>query len=234
MSKRNKLQKFAELLSYPNVYENFNPMAPQLTGINGEPVEMKGRWSEKHFHNDNPIVLELACGRGEYTLGMGRMSPNRNFIGVDVKGARIWKGAGAALEENLENVAFLRTRIEQLSLFFEPGEVSEIWITFPDPFLRESKANRRLTAPRFLDTYKKLLRPDGLIHLKTDEPNLYEFTLEVLGEYEGAEIVYQDDDIYSKELPMEELELKTYYERMHLREGKTIKYVRFKLRQGAQ
>ena len=176
MSKRDKLQKFAELLSYPNVYENFNPMAPQLTGINGEPVEMKGRWSEKHFHNDNPIVLELACGRGEYTLGMGRISPNRNFIGVDVKGARIWKGAGAALEENLENVAFLRTRIEQLSLFFEPGDVSEIWITFPDPLLRESKAIRRLTTLRILDTYKKSLLPDGLIHLKTDLPNLYDLT----------------------------------------------------------
>ena len=229
MSKRNKLQKFAELLSFPNVYENFNPVEPQLHGKNGVPVDLKGKWCSQHFHNDNPIVLELACGRGEYTLDMARSSPNRNFIGVDVKGARIWKGAGIALEEGLENVAFLRTRIEQIDLFFEPGEISEIWITFPDPFLSNSKSNRRLTAPRFLNVYKKLLRPEGLIHLKTDEPQLFEFTLEVLQAYEGAHILYQDDDIYAKDLPMPELNIKTYYERMHLAEGKTIKYVRFKL-----
>lgn len=232
MSKRNKLQKFAELLTFPNVYENFNPKEPQLHGLNGAPVSLKGEWCAKHFQNDNPIVAELACGRGEYTLGMGRISPNRNFIGVDIKGARIWKGAGIALEEELENVAFLRTRIEQLHLFFEPGEISEIWITFPDPFLQKSKANRRLTAPRFLNTYKKLLRKDGLIHLKTDEPNLYEFTLETLQEYEGAQILYHSDDIYSlEELPMPELEIKTYYERMHLAAQKTIKYIRFRLEQ---
>jgi tRNA (guanine-N7-)-methyltransferase len=161
---------------------------------------------------------------------MSRISPNRNFIGVDVKGARIWKGAGIALEEDLENVAFLRTRIEQLHLFFEPGEISEIWITFPDPFLQKSKSNRRLTAPRFLDTYKKLLRRDGLIHLKTDEPNLYAFTLETLEAYESAKVLYHSDDIYAlPELPMPELEIKTYYERMHLAAQKTIKYIRFRL-----
>ncbi|KGE88623.1 MAG: tRNA (guanosine(46)-N7)-methyltransferase TrmB [Phaeodactylibacter xiamenensis] len=232
MSKRNKLQKFTELLTFPNVYENFNPKEPQLHGLKGAPVSLKGEWCTKHFHNDNPIVVELACGRGEYTLGMGRISPNRNFIGVDIKGARIWKGAGIALEEELDNVAFLRTRIEQLHLFFEPGEISEIWITFPDPFLQKSKANRRLTAPRFLDVYKKLLRKDGLIHLKTDEPNLYEFTLETLQEYEGAQVLYHSDDIYSlEELPMPELEIKTYYERMHLAAQKTIKYIRFRLEQ---
>ena len=229
MSKRNKLQKFAELLTFPNVYENFNPMEPQLYGINGEPVSMKGEWASKHFGNDNPITLELACGRGEYTLGLAQQNPHRNFIGLDVKGARIWKGARIALEKGLKNAAFLRIRIEQVANFFEPGEVSEIWITFPDPFLRKSKANRRLTAPRFLDAYKKVLRPGGLIHLKTDEPNLYEFTLEVLAEYPGAGILYQEEDIYSKPLPVPELELKTYYERMHLEEGKTIKYVRFRL-----
>lgn len=229
MSKRNKLQKFAELLTFPNVYENFNPTAPQLHGLNGVPVDLKGQWREKHFGNDNPIVLELACGRGEYTLDMARSSPNRNFIGVDVKGARIWKGAGIALEEELDNVAFLRTRIEQIGLFFEPEEISEIWITFPDPFLSKSKANRRLTAPRFLKSYQEILRKDGLIHLKTDEPQLYEFTLEVLAEYPKAKVLYQDDDIYAKSLPMPELEIKTYYERMHLEQGKTIKYIRFKL-----
>lgn len=230
MSKRNKLQKFAELLTFPNVYENFNPKAPQLHGLNGAPVRLRGAWCSRHFHNDNPIVLELACGRGEYTLEMGRNSPNRNFIGVDIKGARIWKGAGTALEEDLENVAFLRTRIEQLELFFAPGEISEIWVTFPDPFLQKSKANRRLTAPRFLDTYKALLREDGLVHLKTDELNLYHFTLEVLETYPGAQLLYQCDDIYAlQELPMPELEIKTYYEQMHLKAQKTIKYIRFRL-----
>ncbi len=230
MSKRNKLQKFAELLAFPNVYQNFNPREPQLHGLHAEPVSLKGKWAEKHFRNGHPITLELACGRGEYTLALARQYPNRNFIGVDIKGARIWKGARIALREELDNAAFLRTRIEQIALFFEPGEISEIWITFPDPFLRKSKANRRLTAARFLDEYRKVLTSNGLVHLKTDEPNLYKFSLEVLSQYEGAEILYQDEDIYSKPLPLPELDIKTYYENMHLEEGKAIKYVRFSLK----
>jgi tRNA (guanine-N7-)-methyltransferase len=229
MSKRNKLQKFAELLTFPNVYENFDPQKPQLTGINGEPVDRKGQWAKAHFGNEQPITLELACGRGEYTLDLAAAYPDRNFIGVDVKGARIWKGASIALERKLDNAAFLRTRIEEIAYFFAPGEIAEIWITFPDPFLRKSKANRRLTAARFLKEYKKILAPDGVLHLKTDEPNLYEFTLESLAEFPGATILYQDDDIYSKPLALPELETKTYYERMHLAEGKTIKYVRWRL-----
>jgi tRNA (guanine-N7-)-methyltransferase len=228
MSKRNKLQKFAELLSFPNVYENFDAKAPQLTGANGDEVDLKGKWNEQHFQNDHPITLELACGGGEYTLGLGRMYPERNFIGVDIKGARIWKGARVALAEELNNVAFLRTRIEQIAHFFAPGEVDEIWITFPDPFLRKSKANRRLTSGRFLETFRKILKPGGLIHLKTDEPNLYAFTLEVLAESTTYELLYQDDDIYSKPLPIPELDIKTYYEGMHLEAGKTIKYVRMR------
>ncbi len=229
MAKRNKLQKFAELLQFPNVYENFDVMKPGLFGSGGEPVELKGRWAAAHFGNDRPITLELACGRGEYTLGLARMFPERNFIGVDIKGARIWKGARLALEEKIPNAAFLRTRIEQIMLFFDPGEVSEIWITFPDPFLKNTKANRRLTSPGFLDQYRRLLRPGGLVHLKTDSPELYEYTLEVLPEYPHATLLYEDDDIYAKPLPMTELELKTHYERMHLAEGRKIKYVRFGL-----
>lgn len=229
MSRRNKLQKFAELLTFPNVYENFDVKHPQLTGLNGIPVDLKGKWAKEHFKNDLPIVLELACGRGEYSLGLARVFPDRNFIGVDIKGARIWKGARIALEEKLENVAFLRTRIEQISLFFTPGEISEIWITFPDPFLQSKKANRRLTAPRFLAEYRKILQKDGLIHLKTDEPNLFEYTLEVLNEDGRVEIIYQDDNIYANPLPFPELEIKTYYEKMHLARGASIKYVRFKL-----
>lgn len=229
MSKRNKLQKFAELLGYPNVYENFEAKNPQLTGFNAEPVDRRGKWAKDHFGNHNPIVLELACGRGEYTLGMARMMPDKNFIGVDVKGARIWKGAGIALEENLNNAAFLRTRIEQIAHFFGPEEVEEIWITFPDPFLRNSKSNRRLTSPVFLEQYKKILKKDGVIHLKTDSPQLYEFTLEVLESYEGAVLLIQDADIYSKPLPIPELGLKTYYEGLHISGDDTIKYIRFKV-----
>jgi tRNA (guanine-N7-)-methyltransferase len=229
MSKRNKLQKFAELLTFPNVYENFDAEHPQLNDLNGEPLDLKGKWATQHFENEHLITLELACGRGEYSLGLARMYPARNFIGVDIKGARIWKGAGIALEEGLRNVAFLRTRIEQIGLFFAPAEISEIWITFPDPFLGNSKVNRRLTAPYFLNEYRKILKKDGIVHLKTDEPNLYQFTLETLAATPAAKILYHDSDIYAQELPFPELALKTHYERIHLHEGKTIKYVRFQL-----
>ena len=176
MSTRNKLQKFAELLRMPNVYESFDPTNPQLTGPEGAPVERRGSWARDHFGNDNPVVLELACGRGEYTLDLARQYPDRNFIGVDIKGARIWRGAKTALAEGLDNAAFLRTRIEVIDAFFAAGEVAEIWITFPDPFLKKGKENRRLTAPRFLRLYQKMLAPRGLAHLKTDSRELYEFT----------------------------------------------------------
>ncbi|MEL6638247.1 MAG: tRNA (guanosine(46)-N7)-methyltransferase TrmB [Bacteroidota bacterium] len=227
MSRRNKLQKFAEILAFPHVYENFNPKAPQLTGKDGAIVDLKGKWASAHFGNDRPITLELACGRGEYTLQLARKYPQRNFIGVDIKGARIWKGASMALAEGLHNVAFLRTRIEQVDLFFAPDEVSEIWITFPDPFL--GKSNRRLTAPRFIERYRRFLRPDGLCHLKTDDPTLFEFSVATLRDLPGVDILYQDEDIYAKPLPTPELDFKTYYEALHLRDQKTIKYLRFRL-----
>lgn len=230
MSKRNKLQKFAEVLQLPNVYENFDPQHPQLTAGFGQTVDLKGAWAARHFGNTHPVVLELACGRGEYSLALARRYPEKNFIGVDIKGARIWKGATIAHEEGLTNVAFLRTRIEQVELFFAPGEVQEIWITFPDPFPREKKANRRLTAPGFLSKYRGILEKGGLIHLKTDDSGLYEFTLETLAATPGAIIHYQESDIYGlAELPFPELEVKTYYEALHLEAGKTIKYVRFSL-----
>lgn len=224
MSKRNKLQKFAEVYSFPHVYENFNAKQPQLLGENGKEVDLKGKWAKEHFKNDNPITLELACGKGDYTLGLARRYPNKNFIGVDIKGSRIWKGATTALEEKLENVAFLRTRIEQLHYFFDNQEVAEIWITFPDPFLK--KESRRLTAPRFLEMYRKLIKKDGLLHLKTDSPELYEFTLETLSQVDTFQLLYHEENIYSKALFTDELEIKTFYEKMHLEDGRTIKYVR--------
>lgn len=226
MSKRNKLQKFAEMLSFPNVYENFNYTNPLLKGKDGEDVEMKGKWQALHFKNEKPITLELACGRGEYTLALARAYPERNFIGVDIKGARIWKGARTALAEGLDNAAFLRTRIELINKFVAENEVSEIWITFPDPFLKKGKSNRRLTAPNFLKLYHKILKKEGVIHLKTDSPELYEFTLEVLENKENGTLLYHNEDIYAGELPIPELVYKTYYENMHLAANKTIKYVR--------
>jgi len=229
MSRRNKLQKFSELLTFPNVVENFDPKNPGLTGKDGAQVDLKGKWAQEFFGNENPITLELACGRGEYSLDLARQFPNRNFLGVDIKGARIWKGASIALKEKLTNVGFLRTRIEQIALFFEPEEIDEIWITFPDPFLRKSKANRRLTSAFFLSQYRKILKKGGVVHLKTDEIRLYDFTLEVIEQDTSCKILYQDKDIYTGELYTKELEIKTYYEKMHLKAGKTIKYIQFQI-----
>ena len=229
MGKKNKLKKFADVLSFPNVYENYNPKAPQLIGKDGESVDLKGKWKKKHFANDKAITLELACGGGEYTLALAKSYPNRNFIGVDIKGARIWKGAKKALEKNLDNVAFLRTRIEQITEFFSEEEIEEIWITFPDPYLKKSKKNKRLTSARFIKEYRKILKKDGLIHLKTDEPNLYQFTLETLLEDQNCTINYHNPDIYSGTLIIPELETKTFYEKKHLEDGKTIKYIQFRI-----
>lgn len=229
MSRRNKLFKFAEILNFPNVFENPDFHKPHLLGQSGEIVEMKSHWGEKYFNNNKPIVLELACGRGEYSVAMGKAFPEKNFIGVDIKGARIYQGAKKALESKLENVAFLRTKIELIEHFFEKNEVSEIWITFPDPFLRDSKSNKRLTSAYFLAHYRQILKKDGIIHLKTDDSTLYDFTLEVLQEDKKAKILYHDDDIYSKPLYDPALEIKTYYEVKHLANAKTIKYIKFQL-----
>ena len=227
MPGRNKLQKFAENLTFPNVYESFDPTRPELTGLDGAPSDLCGKWATEHFGNTHPITLELACGRGEYTLDLARQYPDRNFIGVDVKGARIWKGAKTALAENLPNAAFLRTRIEVIRQFFAPGEVAEIWITFPDPFLKKGKENRRLTAPQFLRQYRHLLPPGGLLHLKTDSRELYDWTLEQFAANPAVEVLFHDDDIHAKPLPLPELATETYYERMH--KHKAITYIRFRL-----
>ena len=227
MSTRNKLQKFAEVLQFPNVFENFNPKDNILLGENGEPVDISKGWNRLYFKNDNPITLELACGRGEYSLALARKNPGRNYIGVDIKGARIWKGAKIALEEKLTNIAFLRTRIEHIDDFFHSGEIDEIWITFPDPFLKKSKANRRLTSAYFLDLYRKILKKSGIVHLKTDSPPLFEYTMETLNADNRCKVLYVNDDIYAGELQYPELEIKTYYELQHLANRRNIKYIRF-------
>ena len=226
MSRRNKLQKFAEVAAFPNVYENFGAQHALLTCC-GKLESMRGRWAKAHFQNQNPITLELACGKGEYTVGLAQLFPDRNVIGVDVKGARIWKGARRALEFGLTNAAFLRTRIEQLGQFFTQGEITEIWIVFPDPFPRDSKASRRLTAPHFLEMYRSVLKPGGIVHLKTDDTKLYHYSLDVIHALDQCMLLYHNADIYSKELPASELGIRTFYEAQHLAEGKKITYIKF-------
>ena len=227
MSRKNKLRKFAEVLSFPNVYECYNVQEPGLVGVNMEPVELKGAWLERHFKNDNPITLELACGAGEYAVGLARLFPNRNFIGVDVKGNRLHAGAKIALQEGLHNVAVVRTRIEIIDHFFAANEIAEIWITFCDPFPRASKENRRLTSPYFHEKYRQILQSGGLVHLKHDDDALVAFTLETLEEDSRCQLLYKNLDIYSGELPIPELSIQTLYEGKHLAAGKTIKYLRY-------
>lgn len=226
---KNKLKKFAEMGRFPNVFQNFDFHDPQLIGKEGAKADLKGKWRGAYFENQNPITLELACGRGEYTVNLARQHPERNFIGVDVKGARMHKGAKMALDENLNNVAFLRIRIEQIDAFFENGEVGEIWITFPDPFLKPTDRNKRLTSPPFLGIYRNLLSPPGTVHLKTDSGPLFEYTKQIADEMKGVNIKFNDPDIYKGELPVPELEIKTHYEKMHLADGKDIKYIQMEI-----
>ena len=222
-----KQPKIRELHTFPNAFENFSHLHPQLQNCKDEVVDFRGKWRQEVFGNDNPLVLELACGKGDYTVGLAQMFPEINFIGIDIKGARMWRGAKTALEEGLKNAAFLRTEILHIHHFFSENEVDEIWITFPDPFLKKSRAKKRLTSQRFLDIYRKFLKLGGIIHLKTDSQPLYDFTLEVIEE--GAhQLLYHNDDIYAQPLDFNELEIKTYYERMHLENGRTIKYLKFK------
>ncbi|CAA6809109.1 MAG: tRNA (guanine46-N7-)-methyltransferase (EC [uncultured Aureispira sp.] len=226
MTKLSKLQKFAALKTFPNVYSSKGHDNPFAVDHNGDDLDMKGQW-KKHFKNENPIILEVACGKGHYARGLGQMYPDNNYIGVEIKGNRIFTGAKAALLNKEENVAFLRARIEFMEYYFEPGELSEIWITFPDPQL--GKARKRTTAPRFLDVYRNLLKKENnIVHLKTDSAELYEYTLEVLEE-QKVKILYQNDDIYAQPLDFPELEIKTFYEEMHLKDNRTIKYIQFTL-----
>jgi tRNA (guanine-N7-)-methyltransferase len=208
-----KLVRFKAIETFSNVLQN--------------PDNIKGNWHQ-YFGNDNPITIELACGKGEYSVNLGREHKNRNFIGVDIKGNRIYIGAKLALSEGLSNVAFLRAQIQQLTDYFAPGEVADIWIIFPDPFLRESKAKNRLTHARFLKIYQDILPPNALIRLKTDSKELYDFTLETIEE-QSCVITENIVDIYGQGKATGPLAIKTFYEQMHLAEGRTIYYVSFTL-----
>lgn len=188
--------------------------------------DMKGHWNEQFFHNNNPIVLELGCGKGEYAVGLARRYPDKNFIGVDIKGARMWSGASAAVKENISNVAFLRTHIELITHFFAPGEVSEIWITFPDPQMK--KTRKRLTSTRMLDLYRHILKENGIIHLKSDSPFLYTYTRAMV-EANQFPVLLDTADLYNSGVDDEILGIKTFYEQQWLERGKSIKYIKFVL-----
>jgi tRNA (guanine-N7-)-methyltransferase len=208
-----KLERFAAIKTFSNVLEY--------------PSGMKGKWHD-FFKNNNPLILELACGRGEYTVGMAGLFPGQNFIGVDVKGNRMFIGAKKCLAGNIINAGFLRTQIEKLTDYFEPGEVAEIWITFPDPQLRISKAKKRLTHPRFLRLYRQVLKPGGYIHLKTDSPDLYRFTKKVAELY-ALKIVEDSDNVYADPAVKAELTIKTHYESLDIAQSKKIHYLKFTL-----
>ena len=191
------------------------------------PQNMPGKWNS-FFNNEGSITLELACGKGEYAVGLGRIYPERNFIGIDIKGNRIWRGAKTALDEGLVNVAFVRSHIDKVTDYFIPGEVSEIWITFPDPQLRGSRAKKRLTHPRFLRLYQKILKDKGLVHLKTDSPDLYQFTLAVINLF-GLELLEYTDKVYAAETVKPELQIKTHYEGLDIAQSNTIHYICFRI-----
>lgn len=224
MSRRNKLQKFEELQTFHNVWESFDYNSPGVRNYKQEIIEPQGQWSTL-FKKNQPITLELACGKGHYTIGLAERYSDQNFLGVDIKGARIWSGAKKAIINKMDNVGFLRCDIMTCRRFFAENEISEIWITFPDPFL--AKENRRLTTPRLLNIYNEILIPGGKINLKTDSEELYLYTKEVLSERKGAQIIYDMDDIYSDALPVEALNIKTEYELKHLENARTIKYLQF-------
>jgi tRNA (guanine-N7-)-methyltransferase len=191
-------------------------------------LKIKGKWNEEYFKNNNPITIELACGRGEYTVGMARMFPERNYVGVDKKGDRLWKGSTWAVEDNLINAAFLRTDILFIESLFETGEVDEIWLTFPDPRPRKRDSKRRLSSTRYLDMYKKLLKPDGYFRFKTDNTDLFNFTLEELA-YRNDIVDYQyTHDLYQSDLRAECYDIKTKYEEMFAAQGEKIKYLRLR------
>ena len=217
---KNKLKKFAEMDTFDNVFQY--PFA--IVERDGFPL--KGRWKSDFFKNDNPIVLELGCGKGEYAVGLARRFPEKNYIGVDIKGARMWTGAKAAVKEGISNVAFLRTNIELINRFFEPGEVSEIWITFPDPQMK--KVRKRLTSTRFLDLYRDILVADGIVHLKTDSPFLYTYT-DALVKLNELPTEVNTSDLYNSDIVDDILEIKTFYEQQWLDRGLTIKYIKFHL-----
>lgn len=219
---KNKLARFRENLTFSYLHQ------PSFDSVWRSPYSMRGHWLERQFLNQNPITLELGCGRGEYTVALAQASPEQNFIGMDIKGARLWVGASAVKEQGLTNVAFVRARIETLTSFFAAGEIAHLWLTFPDPQLKERRAKKRLTSERFLALYARILAPTGIIHLKTDSRELYEFTLQEVRRIGGC-VHYATADIDNilEQFPL--LRISTYYERYFRERGKSICYLEFSL-----
>ncbi len=220
MTKR-KLDRFAENETFehffqPNYYELSKGFA------------LKGKWKKDFFGNDNPVVLELGCGKGEFTVGLAQRYPQKNFIGVDIKGARMWRGAKTALEENLKNVAFVRTRIQLIEHFFTSGEVSEIWITFPDPQPQKPRIRKRLTSPGFLDRYRKICSRNCIIHLKTDNTMFFDYTLETIKD-QNLPLYFHTYDVDKNPGSDDVVTINTYYEMLFREQGEKIKYLRFGL-----
>lgn len=217
---KNKLERFAENLTFSNLFQ------VSFEELKQKDFYLKGRWREEYFKNNNPIVLELGCGKGEFTVGLGARYKDKNFIGIDIKGARLWRGCKTAFDEKMANVAFIRCHIQMIESFFAPQEVDEIWITFCDP--QPKNENKRLTSPRFLEKYSKVLSDSGVIYLKTDSKELYDYSSQMLKE-ENHKIIVETEDLYGTEFEDDVKTIQTFYEKMYLKEGKTIKYIKFKL-----
>lgn len=227
MGRKRKLEHFAEMKSFPHVFE------PKLAEVFRTEYRLSGNWKQEVFKNENPLILELGCGKGEYSVGMARRFPHKNFIGIDIKGARMWRGAKTSLEEGVKNVAFLRTRIEFIESCFASDEVDEIWITFPDPQPKDKQEKKRLTGPQFLKRYLTFLKKEGIIHLKTDNQFFYEWSLEEVKRH-GYEILVATDDLYGDKIAdfdkktQEILSIKTHYEKIFTEKGHKIHYLKFK------
>jgi tRNA (guanine-N7-)-methyltransferase len=219
---KNKLARWTELGSYDNVIQ------PLIGDVSKKDHPLKGKWKKEMFRNDNPVILELGCGKGEYTVGLATRFPENNYIGIDIKGARMWRGAKTANDQKLKNVAFLRTRIEFINSFFSSDEVDEIWVTFPDPHPGARNSNKRLTSPWFLNSYRQFLKNNGLIHLKTDNSELFNYTCTVVS-HNNLKMTISTNDLYSENLSDDILSIRTHYEKLFLNKGLKINYLSFRL-----
>lgn len=224
MGSKNKLKRFKENETFNNVFQ------PTRSDLVEGSYELKGNWRQQFFNNNNPLVLELGCGKGEYSVELAKKYPDKNFIGIDIKGARFWRGAKTAIEENIKNVAFLRTQIELIEFAFDENEVDEIWITFPDPQIKYKRTKHRMTNSEFLKRYKKVLKPEGIINLKTDSEFMHGYTLGLL-HGEGHNVLYANHNVYKQEgSPEEVTSIQTFYESQYLEQNKPITYIRFKIK----
>lgn len=224
MGSKNKLKRFKENETFTNVFQ------PTREEVVGDLFIHKGKWASDFFKNDHHIVVELGCGKGEYTIGLAEKNPGINYIGIDIKGARFWRGAKTAVDNNLPNVAFVRTQIELVNHIFDNQEIDEIWITFPDPQIKYKRTKHRMTNSEFLQLYKKILKPNGLVNLKTDSEFMHGYTLGLL-HGEGHEVLYANHNVYKNEgAPNEVTSIQTFYEKQYLEINKAITYIRFKIK----